>query len=77
MSERLPYLSAALTVFMYDGEQIAILEGAVSVPIGARVEVRHVDYIVNNVRVGTRATSFDLYYECHMAEETGTAPPIF
>lgn len=69
-------LTPGLTRFLYNNDELTTLEGAVSVPIGTRVEIwedgKPVDYIVDTARIGARETDFDLYYECHRAEETGT-----
>ena len=51
-----------------------MLEGALTVPLGAQAAVGRTDYIVDNVRVGIREKHLDLDYDCHMAEETGTPP---
>lgn len=67
-------LSPRSTVFVYDGEALAVLAGAVSVPLDTRVQVAGRDYIVNNVRVGVRQNDFDMYYDCHRAEASGTVP---
>ncbi|WP_022877972.1 hypothetical protein [Microbacterium sp. B19] len=67
-------LTPGLTAIMYDNQQIAVLEGAVSLPIGARIQIGKSDYIVNNVRVGIRHEDFDLYYDTHLAEVTGASP---
>ncbi|WP_130451216.1 hypothetical protein [Zhihengliuella halotolerans] len=69
-------LTQGQTVFMYVNERLAVLEGAMSFPIGTRVEIGRQDYIVDNIRVGIRDIDFDIYYGCHLAESTGTKPPI-
>lgn len=65
-------LAPGLTKFLYDGEQLASLWGTVSVPTGTRVGVGRNDYIVDTVRVPVRQTDYDLYYECHFSEDTGS-----
>jgi hypothetical protein len=67
-------LAPGKTVFLYDGEAFAVLVGAISLPLESRVQVAGRDYIVNNIRVGIRPHDFDLYYDCHRAEATGTVP---
>ena len=67
-------LPAGKTIFLYDGEPFAALVGAISLPLQARVQVGRRDDIINNVRGGIRSSDFDLYYDCHLAETSGTAP---
>lgn len=62
------------TLFMYDGQPFAVLTGAISLPLQARVQIGRRDYIINNVRVAVRSNDFDLYYDCHLAEIPGTVP---
>lgn len=67
-------LASGKTVFFYDGEPFAVLTGAISVPPQSRVQLGERDYIVNNVRVRLGSKEFDLYYDCHQAESSGTVP---
>lgn len=67
-------LVSGKTVFLYDGEQFAVLAGAITVPLQSRVQLGDRDYIVNNARVLLGPTGFDLYYDCHQAEASGTVP---
>lgn len=71
------YLKPGVTKFFYDGEELLVLEGAQSVPVGTRVEVGHTDYIVDTVRIRQAGSMlYDLYYECHIAEQTGARAPL-
>jgi hypothetical protein len=69
-------LEPGLTAILYDNQQIAVLEGTVSVPVGTRVRIERTDYIVHAASLGIRPSDFDLYYDCHMAEETGADAPL-
>jgi hypothetical protein len=69
-------LKPGLTTILYDNSTLAQLEGAVSLPMESRVQIGKTDYIIHNVRVQIRETDYDIYYDTHMAEETGTQPPI-
>lgn len=64
-------LKPGVTAFLYDNAQIAVLEGAISVPVGTRVRIGKTDYIVHSAGIGIREVDFDLYYTCHVAEKTG------
>ncbi|MGB8652280.1 MAG: hypothetical protein WCD35_16665 [Mycobacteriales bacterium] len=69
-------LPPGITKFFYVNEELAVLNGAVSVPLDTRVEIGTTDYVVNRVRISVRANCFDLYYECHKAEVTGSEPDV-
>jgi hypothetical protein len=64
-------LKPKYTAVLYLNEQLLLLEGTVSLPLGARIEIDRQDYIVNNVRLRAMGEEFDVYYDVHLAEETG------
>jgi hypothetical protein len=67
-------LMPGLTSIVYDGQVLSQLEGAVTLPVGARIQIESTDYIVNSVRVSIRTSNFDIYYDTHIAEVTGGQP---
>lgn len=79
-------LPVTLTRIRANGDPIMSMDGAVTLPIGTRVEVwedgKAVDYIIDNVRLRHEGTQAGLYYDTHRAATVGTSaatdhlPPV-